>query len=88
MANYEIITVDQLTNRAPNAYDIHWAHEANDVVEPTYACCYLTRDGRWWNAFETTDEQKAIAQIESWKKLDPNGPKKILLRGSKRRVCD
>src|SRR5579885_967618 len=44
MANYEIITVDQLTNRAPNAYDIHWAHEANDVVEPTYACCYLTRD--------------------------------------------
>lgn len=64
MNNYETITVDQLSNRAPNAYrdecDIQFGPRTPGRF---FAVQSLKQDGSWWTSWEASDETEAIAKI-------------------------
>ena len=76
---YETLTLDQLQNRAPNAY-----HRGDcgipETPEQFFSVQYDNHTGKgWWNGFETTDQAEAEAEIARWKKMGSTNDMRIVV---------
>lgn len=79
---YEVIALNELNNRAPNAYQAgDLSFFGPDTPDTFFSVQYWYQDRQcWWNGYETTDQAKAEAELARYEKMrGPDAGQRIVI---------